>query len=164
MGCKKAPSTGGCSDVTGIDPEYETKAVGEETPDWSCCRCCWAGETRSGSVHNRKRKWWGEKGEKGKTGHNNGFANWHPSVQGSIGLTHSISLTHESAHISLPLSLFLFFSPPFPRNGAGYWFLSLSRSYSLSLSLSLCLPLHTQNHLLAAAGWVNYSALLLVNS
>lgn len=53
VGCKKAASTGGCSDVTGIDPEYETKAVGEETPDWSCC---WAGEAHSALVHNRTRK------------------------------------------------------------------------------------------------------------
>ncbi len=61
----------------------------------------------------------GEKrGKKSKTGHDNRFANWHPSVQGSIGLTHSISLT-QSVHISLPLSLFLFFSPPFPRNCSG---------------------------------------------
>ncbi|ROL50411.1 Striated muscle preferentially expressed protein kinase [Anabarilius grahami] len=54
VGCKKAASTGGCSDVMGIDPEYETKAVGEETPDWSCC---WAGEARSALVHNRTRKY-----------------------------------------------------------------------------------------------------------
>lgn len=46
----------------GIDPEYETKAVGEETPDWSCC---WAGEARSALVHNRTRKVRGEKGRGG---------------------------------------------------------------------------------------------------
>lgn len=63
VGCKKAPSTGGCSDVTGIDPEYETKAVGEETPD---CFCCWAGEMRSASVHNRARKVREKRGEKQK--------------------------------------------------------------------------------------------------
>lgn len=142
MGCKKAPSTGGYCNVTGIDPEYETKAVGEETPDWSCCRCCWAGETRSASVHNRTRKWRGEKGEKSKTGHDNRFANWHPSVQGSIGLTHSISLT-QSVHISLPLSLsFCFSLLPSPETVQGSGF---SPFLALAHSLSLLTSPHSQS-------------------
>lgn len=137
VGCKKAASTGGCSDVTGIDPEYETKAVGEETPNWSCC---WAGEARSALVHNRTRKVRGGKGEGSKTGYEKGFANWHPSAQDSIGLTHSLSLT-RSVCFSFPLSLSFCLLPSLPPKRCR---LVVSLPFSLLLARSLLTSPHTQ--------------------
>lgn len=137
VGCKKAASTGGCSDVMGIDPEYETKAVGEETPDWSCC---WAGEARSALVHNRTRK---VRGEKGGVREQNEI--WKRICQ--LASPSARLYRTDSFSLSLVLSVFPFLSLSFcllsslpPKRCR----LVVSLPFSLLLARSLLTSPHTQ--------------------
>lgn len=146
VGCKKAPSTGGCSDVTGIDPEYETKAVGEETPD---CFCCWAGKMRSASVHNRTRKVRGRKGGKKQNG------TWKricqlASLSARLDRTDSFFLSYSFCLFFLSsLSLFLSSPLPSPKTVQASDF-----SLLLARSLSAYLSTHTIFCSLLLAGFI----------